>query len=302
MGKRHRPREIYDLTRLRHSTMVSSPSSSVRRTRQALADRLREIRVDAGLSATALALRLGWRGHTKVSKIEHGARPPSKRDIETWCAACGAADRIPALLSLLLNVQGAYLEWSRLHRGGLERLQESSLPLHERTRRFRSYEAAVVPGHLQTPAYTEAGLRMIAEFRGTPTGDLTEAVAARMRKQLLLDTPRTFAFLIEESALRAGLGGSAVMAEQLGRLLEAARRPNVSLGIIPMDLPDRVMWPVEGFLMFDDAQVTVETATALVTVTEPAEIAVYARTFSALARMAVLGDRAGELIQRLLRL
>jgi transcriptional regulator with XRE-family HTH domain len=49
---------------------MTSASSSARLARQALADRLREIRVQAGLTAQALADGAGWH-RTKVSKLEH---------------------------------------------------------------------------------------------------------------------------------------------------------------------------------------------------------------------------------------
>jgi transcriptional regulator with XRE-family HTH domain len=45
--------------------------------RRALGMRLREVRLDAGLSARELARLAGWH-FTKVSKLEHGTRPPSQ--------------------------------------------------------------------------------------------------------------------------------------------------------------------------------------------------------------------------------
>ena len=57
--------------------MPSSSSSSAQQARQALADQLRDIRLTAGLTGRDLAARAGWHGGAKVSKIEHGTRPPS---------------------------------------------------------------------------------------------------------------------------------------------------------------------------------------------------------------------------------
>jgi hypothetical protein len=42
------------------SPMAASPSSSVQRAREQLAERLRDIRLDARLSARALAAAAGW--------------------------------------------------------------------------------------------------------------------------------------------------------------------------------------------------------------------------------------------------
>lgn len=280
--------------------MPTSPSSSAQQARQALADRLRELRVDASLTAVALAAAAGWH-RTKVSKIEHGSRPPSAGDIDTWCRVCRAEDQAADLVATLRTVEGAYVEWRRLQRSGLRRLQESRIPLYERTRRFRIYEPGVVPGLLQTPSYVAAVLSKVAAFRATPTTDLEQAVAARVvRQKVLCEGGRTFAFVLEESALWARLGGRATMAGQLAHLLEVMAWPRVSLGVIPA-AADRNLWPVEGFWMFDDDRVAVETVSAWITVTQSAETALYNAAFGELAGLAAYGDEARAIVTGLLR-
>jgi hypothetical protein len=56
------------------------------------------------------------------------------------------------------------------------------------------------------------------------------------------------------------------------------------------------MWPVETFHMYDDALVSVELLSARVTVTQPADIEVYAKAFDRLRQMAVYGADARALI------
>ncbi|WP_371781670.1 helix-turn-helix domain-containing protein [Streptosporangium subroseum] len=73
--------------------MRISPSSSARRARQGIAQRLREIRLDAGLTARAIAKTAGWH-ESKASKIEHSRTVPSEADIRAWCTACGAEDQV----------------------------------------------------------------------------------------------------------------------------------------------------------------------------------------------------------------
>jgi hypothetical protein len=72
-------------------------------------------------------------------------------------------------------------------------------------------------------------------------------------------------------------------------------RPNVSLGIVPAGI-DRTMWSSPGFWMFDDDEVTIETPTAALTITQPREIQMYARVFAELSAMAVVGAPARALI------
>ncbi len=112
------------------------------------------------------------------------------------------------------------------------------------------------------------------------------------RQQVLFDSRRRFACLVEESALLAGIGGTDVMVGQLGHLISVSALPNVSLGVLPWR-PDRdAAWPVEAFYMFDDEQVAVELVSGHLTVTQPREIAMYAQVFTELADAAVYGAAA----------
>jgi len=69
-----------------------SPSSSVQRARQELADRLRDIRLDAGLTGRALSSAAGWH-EAKTSRIESAKQAPSDADIRIWCQACEVPDQ-----------------------------------------------------------------------------------------------------------------------------------------------------------------------------------------------------------------
>ncbi len=275
--------------------MAISPSSSVQRARGQLAERLRDIRLDAGLTARALSAAAGWH-EAKTSRIESAKQAPSEADIQAWCRACGADREIPDLIAASRAADSMYIEWRRLNPAGLRRAQESRRPLYERTRVFKAYCSAVVPGFLQTPGYAEALLSAIAAFRGTPD-DVAEAVAARVsRNRILGSGNHRFALLVEESVLRYRLGGPEVMAAQLGHLLEAAELPSMSLGVIPFEACGRPVWPLESFTVFDDERVHVELLSAQVTVTAPSEITLYVRAFEKLGALAVHGTQARALI------
>ena len=271
--------------------MSASSSSSAQQAREALGLRLREIRVEAGLTASALAALMS-RHHAKVSRIEHGSAAPSEADIRAWCKHCGVSDQIPDLLATLRAVETMWVEWRRMEQAGLRHAQEAIWPLYQRTRQFRVYTPSLLPGVLQTRAYTTAILTAIGRRRSVPD-DIEDAVAVRMeRKTILHDASHRFAFLIEESALTTGVGGAEVMVGQLGHLIELSAAPTVSLGVVPAR-PDREdAWPVEGFWMFDDEQVQVELVSGHLTVTQPREIAMYAQVFTELAEAALYGSAA----------
>jgi transcriptional regulator with XRE-family HTH domain len=272
-----------------------SPSSSVQRARRELAERLREIRLDAGLTGRALSAAAGWH-EAKTSRIESAKQAPSEADIQTWCRVCHLSREAPDLIAASRAADSMYIEWRRLNRTGLRRTQESRRPLYERTQYFKAYCSTVVPGFLQTPEYAGALLSAITDFRGTPD-DVDEAVRARMRRNRILHSAEhRFALVVEESVLRYQLGGPDIMAAQLGYLLSMLAAPSVSLGIIPLAATARRVWTLEAFTVFDDSRVHIELLSAQVTVTAPSEITLYVRAFEKLAELAVHGAQARALI------
>lgn len=249
---------------------------------------------DAGLDGKQLAALCGWHP-SKVSRIVGAKTSPSAEDLRAWCRACGREDQEADLVASLRAVEGMWVEWRRMERAGLRRAQEAVLPLFERTRWFRAYSSWLVPGLLQTHGYTEDVLRAV-QLRRVPVDDVADAVAVRMERQRVLrEGHRRFAFLLEESVLRNGLGDADTQAEQLERLVRASTLPNVSVGIVPNRL-HRTRMPVEGFWIFDTTQVNVELVSGHLTLTQPSEVAMYADTFTELADLAVYGSKARGLI------
>src|SRR5215471_13491387 len=190
-------------------------SSSVQRARQALADRLREARLYAGLTARALSARAGWH-EAKTSRIEHARIAPSDADIKTWCEVCGAADQVPDLIAASHAADSMWTAWRRLERPGLRRAQEAALPVWERTRQFRIYSPCLIPGPVQTASYIEMLLRAIRDRRPNRIDDIEDAVRVRVAKQRVTHkADRRFTILLEENALRHRIGGPDVLRDQL---------------------------------------------------------------------------------------
>lgn len=270
-------------------------SSSAWQARHALGARLGELRKDAGLTGRMLARLCGWH-ESKVSRIEHARTAPSAEDIRAWCEHCSQPGEADDLVTFLRTVEDMFIEWRRMERTGLRRAQEAVLPLWERTRLFRAYSSWLIPGAVQTRAYTAAVLRAIATRRDLPD-DVEDAVAVRAdRLRLLREGDHRFLVLIEEAVLRNVIGGAEVMAGQLGHLITVGSLPSVSVGIIPMGLDRDAAWPVEDFWIFDDRQVNVELVSGWLTLTQPREIATYGRTFGELSDLAVRGAQARALI------
>ena len=271
-------------------------SSSVQRARQALADRLREVRLDAGLTARALSAAAGWH-EAKTSRIEHARTAPSDTDIRIWCEICSADGQMRDLIAASRAADSMWTEWRRLERPGLRRAQEAVVPLWERTRQFRIYSPCLIPGPVQTADYIQALLRAIRERRPNRIDDIEDAVRVRIAKQhVTYEADRRFTILLEENTLRHRIGGPDILRDQLRHLLAAASMPSVALGIIPFLTDRSPLRPVEMFFLFDDAEVSVELVSGWLRITEPTEVAMYAEAFAKLAAMAVYGKNARGLI------
>lgn len=104
--------------------------------------------------------------------------------------------------------------------------------IEPRAKRLRWFEPNVVPGLLQTEDYARA---VFSTRFGITDAEVEKRVASRLSRQEILtqgDPPRFWAIL-DEWVLRRPVGGSHVMLEQVGKLIEAARQPYIVVRIVP---------------------------------------------------------------------
>ncbi|MGV9926276.1 helix-turn-helix domain-containing protein [Nocardia rhamnosiphila] len=268
-------------------------TSSVQQQREALGGRLRELRLQAGLSGSELARQAGWH-QTRVPKIEYGKTKPTEADIRLWCTLTDSRDQAADLIATARNIEAAYVEWRRVLQAGTRRRQHVSVELTEQSKLLRIFQPSLIPGILQTAEYAQAMLRRSIDFHRI-SDDLDKGVAKRLeRQQLLYKGERRFWILIGEQALYTTVGNGLVMAGQLDRLLAVIGLSRVTFGIVPAtaELPMQTT----NFVMFDDRMVMVETMTAELTISQPREIAQYHRAFNTLAGKAVTEDAARGVI------
>ncbi|WP_157248470.1 helix-turn-helix domain-containing protein [Nonomuraea typhae] len=268
-------------------------SSTIHQAREALGHRLRDLRKDAELTGKQLAELAGWHS-SKVSRIEYGKQAPSETDIQHWCQLCSALDQVPDLIATVRNIETMYIEWRRNLQTGTRKRQEASIRLEAETKLFRWYEPVLIPGILHTAEYASAVMSKVIGFYDIPD-DLDAGVSARMeRQQILYKGDHRFHIIMAEQALRTMVGGPEVMIGQLDRLLAVSSLARVRLGIIPSDAPYEV--PSNQFIMFDERMIHVEAISAELAITQPREVALYAKAFHGLSGLAVYGAQARSLI------
>ncbi len=111
-------------------------------------------------------------------------------------------------------------------------------PHEAAARLIKTFQHSLVPGLFQIRAYAQA----ITEVYPETTEEIAkERVDGRMDRQSILfrddpPPPRVHAIL-DEQVLCRNVGGPAVMAEQMDRLVELAGMPRISIQVIPSDRP-----------------------------------------------------------------
>lgn len=272
--------------------------SNVRQAREALGAHLRELRKDARLNGKQLAQRLGWLA-TKVSKIELGRQTPTEAEITEWADACEAPSQAPPLILQLRSLELAYASWQRQLRSGTKTRQQQIGDLEADVDLIRGFEVAMVPGLFQTPEYAQHIIGQSIAMHGIPD-DLEEGVQARMERQKILYRPgHRFHFILGEAALRALVCPPDVLMGQVDRLIAIATLPNVALGVVPFTAP--LPKPsVNGFWIYGDKLVIVETFAAELSLIQPDEISLYSRVFGLMHEAAIYGRPAREVMTNVL--
>lgn len=230
-----------------------------RRSKQAGRNELSRLLIELRGRSQTEAAQLGGLTQAKVSRAERAQFPLSPTETDDYARALGAAeDRRRQLVTLA----EAAAERNIVSRAGLVRsaraLQERFGQLEREASLIRSWQPQIVPGVLQTEAYT------LAVVGGEADADWWAVRAARRAE---LRTPgRTWHQLVSEGALRWPLASPTVMAEQLRALIEANQWPGVRLGILDFGQP-KPMAPPPAFHLYDGhtAAVATEVGTSFVT-------------------------------------
>lgn len=173
----------------------------------------------AGIRAADLGKALGY-GEDLVRKVERGARIPRPEFLEQADEALGAGGRLRAFLE---DVEKArYPKKVR----ELQKLEERAVDL-------LLYSNHHIHGLLQTEEYARA---IFSVHRPAHSPEMLErGVAARMARQSVfgrVPLPE-LSFVQEQVTLERAVGGTMVMRDQLARLLEVGRLPNVTLQVMP---------------------------------------------------------------------
>ncbi len=161
--------------------------------------------------------------HAMVSAIERGIRGVKPEYVAQFDQVFSTDGALTDLWKTL-NTNEGYPDWLR-----------DIVLLEQRATEIREYHAVLVPGLLQTSAYTQA--LAIAGRPSRTSEEVEEVVEGRRRRQEILGrqqpAPPLLLVVLDEMVIRRPVGGPRVMADQLERLLEVGSEPRVALQIVP---------------------------------------------------------------------
>ncbi|HEX6075391.1 MAG TPA: helix-turn-helix transcriptional regulator [Micromonosporaceae bacterium] len=209
---------------------------------------MRDLRDTAGLTLRDAGDHI-MRDPSTISRIEAGTLPARLPDVMELLNLYGVDD---------LTVRAGLEQFTRdVWRKGWWDGYTEIVPdkiidaawLEARATNIRHFSTLVLPGLVQTPEYAEAVIRAA----GPETSDeqLQQWVTFRMKRQEVLtgeDAP-DYQVILDESALQRVVGGPVVMREQLARLLDVSRRPNVTVRVLPFSTGP-LSSPDGGFTVF----------------------------------------------------
>ena len=196
--------------------------------RRELGALLRALRNDRGLTVDQVATALLC-SPSKVSRMETGQRGATPRDIRDLCDLYQLTDPAQRDRLAQLAAEGKQQGWWQSY----ELDFATYVGFEQATVSIKHFACMTVMGLLQTPAYARAMHQ--AGFQDFESERIEALVAVRSRRQAILDRqpPLRLHVVLDEATLHRAVGGPRVMAEQLGRMVELAEWPNITIQVIP---------------------------------------------------------------------
>ncbi|NJP43119.1 helix-turn-helix domain-containing protein [Actinacidiphila epipremni] len=210
------------------------PRSNPSARQQRLGSELRKLREDAGLTTEQAAALLDTK-RTVISSSEAGRHGVSPDRVRRMAFRYGCADQ--ALVDALVAMCGDRTPgWWENFRGDVPPGFLDIAELEWHARGLRVSTMTHMPGQLQTEDYARA--LFAAAVPELPAAEFEARVAHRVQRGRVLDRPDAppYELVVHECVLHTQVGGPAVLRAQLGHLMAAAERPNVTLQVLPFSV------------------------------------------------------------------
>ncbi|MFB6846193.1 helix-turn-helix transcriptional regulator [Streptomyces sp. NPDC056373] len=271
--------------------------------RRRLGKKLRALRDTQGLTLEEVAAKSdGAFTVAKLSRLETARSAAKPTDVDTLLDLFSVDDAELRGALLSLAREGAQRGWWHSYRGVLSPVYEDLISLEHEASSVRSWQMGVIPGLLQTGEYAREIITATA-MSAAVEGRIDPLVEVRLARQSVLtrESPVGLWAIVAEGALRTTCVGEGVMRDQLSRLLERSRRPNVTIQVLPSDAPPHVgQMGSYSILSFEEQAdldvVHVESLTSALYVEESEQVGVYRDAFERLRAAALSPELSAQRI------
>lgn len=274
-------------------------SPYVRRLR--LADELRALRTEAGLTHEQLAKRIG-QSRAQISRLENGHVVDQDDVMKILDALLVDGERWTKIMTIAR--EAGERGWWESNRAMGER-QALVADLEAGATDIREYQMTFIPGLLQTTDFARA--RVEAErLTGPVNYRMDKAVEARLGRQRMLRRPGGphYEVIVDEVAIRRGTAPPEVVQAQLYSLTATINsNPKVTVRVLPVNaLVEDYSVPRSAFSIYtfadpeDPVVVMVDTVTDDLLLTDEGDTKLYEDLFERLRKAALPVDLGVDLM------
>lgn len=280
---------------------MTDASSGPTALRILLGTQLRRLREARGLRPheAAQAIRAT---DSKISRMELGRSAVREIDVVDLLTLYGVTDHAEREEILALAARSNQPGWWYRYNDLLPDWLQSYIGLEQAAQSIRTYETQFVPGLLQAEDYASA-VMALGHF---PAEEMERRVALRKERQhRFLEGDLWLWAVIDEAVLHRSVGGPPAMRDQLGYLLEASERPNLTLQVTPFGSAGHAALTGFSILRFGDPDlpdiVYVEHLTSALYLDKRADVDSYLLAMERLAVISASPGESAELIQAIRR-
>ena len=271
--------------------------------RMILGRQLQALREKAGMSFEQAAEAIVSSPYTvrRMERAEGGLKPLT---VKSLLMAYGITDvrEIDAFLALARDASKP--GWWHSYDDVLPSWFRTFVGLEEAASLIRGYDPHWISGLLQTPDYARASVR--TGFPDAAAEEVDRRVELRLARQHILarpDPPKLW-LVLDENTLRrpAATTGPQVMRAQIGKLIEAAGQPNITVQVLPFaaGLHPAMYGPFRIFRFEAHEQPDIvygETMTSAYYVDKPDETAAYVQALDRISAQAAPGGDTEKILR-----
>ncbi|WP_347674995.1 helix-turn-helix transcriptional regulator [Actinocorallia sp. B10E7] len=277
------------------------PRSSPTARRRRLANALRQLREEHGLSCAELGRRLGW-SEAKVSRIETARVGVKADDLDRLLEHFQVPEDLKEKL-MLLRKQAGHRGWWHSYTDAFPLWFHNYVGLEDGARSLITYQNQLIHGLLQTDDYANAVIRAHQPAIGPEEIDRQLTARATRRATLTRTDPLIYWAILDEAVLHRVVGSADIMRAQLTHLRQMAALPNVTLQVLPFNAGAHAsMGTSFNIMKFPDAGdpdiVYIEDLTTSQYLEEPHDIERYTVVIDHLRASALSPEASDSLIAR----